>query len=76
MTSWLCVSLSVPATHCKCVLPCTLCRSELIWQLRQKGSSKWKTVDEELRSKLEAAYKQDPKAVLKEEELHVRLASV
>ena len=33
-------------------------------------------MDEELRSKLEAAYKQDPKAVLKEEELHVRLASV
>lgn len=55
---------------------CTLCRSELIWQLCQRESSKWKTVDEELRTKLEAMYKQDPKAVLKEDELHVRLRLV
>ena len=66
------MSLCVP--H-QCTFLCAWCRSELIWQLRQRDSSRWKTVDEELRSKLEAAYKQDPKAVLEEDELHVRLLS-
>ena len=67
----MCVSLSVRPMH-----RCTRCRSELIWQLCQRESSKWKTVDEELRTKLEAMYKQDQKAVLKEDELHVRLRLV
>ena len=70
-----CVSVSV-FVCCVChtsALYTLPCRSELIWQLRQRDSTKWKTVDEGLRGKLETAYKEDPKAVLKEDELHVRL---
>ena len=52
-------------------MPWTFTRSDLLWQFQKHGSTKWKTVSNEIGQKLERTYQKNKEGEIEEEDLKV-----